>query len=66
MLAKGEKIHVASWPAFATPNFKNYHDAIDIRTRNHAFEGKVFAISATGIFRDEMREIMCKDDEART
>lgn len=70
MLAKGEKIHVASWPAFATSNQngkvpKQLHSSIDFRVRNHAFEGKIFVISVTGIFSEEMKDTMNLNREAR-
>ena len=50
LLAQQERVHVASWPAFTQgkPNF----DGIDIRIKYHAFEGRVFVISACGILDD--------------
>lgn len=50
LLAQQERVHVASWPAF-TQGKRNF-DAIDIRTKYHAFEGRVFVISACGILDD--------------
>lgn len=66
MLAKGEKIHVAAWPAFVMPKSVHQHRAIDFRVQNHAFEGKLFAISVTGVFSEDMIDMMCPDDEARS
>lgn len=59
LIAKGEKIHVASWPAFATKTKQFLHNAIDVRVRFHAFEAKNYVISATGIFSEEMKDILC-------
>jgi aliphatic nitrilase len=50
LLAQQERVHVASWPAF-TQGKRNF-DTIDIRTKYHAFEGRVFVISACGILDD--------------
>lgn len=62
LLLQGERIHVASWPAF--PNREN-QDSIEIRTRNYAFEGKCFVISSTGVFSDEMKELLCPTPEQK-
>jgi nitrilase len=50
LLAQHERIHIASWPAFVLG--KRNFDAIDIRVKYHAFEGRVFVISACGILDD--------------
>lgn len=62
LLLRGERIHVASWPAF--PNRKE-QSHIEIRTRYYAFEGKCFVISSTGVFSDEMRDMLCTTAEQR-
>jgi len=62
LLLQGERIHVASWPAF--PNRKE-QSHIEIRTRYYAFEGKCFVISSTGVFSDEMRELLCTTPEQK-
>ncbi len=56
LLLQGERIHVASWPAFPG---RARQDAIEIRTRYYAFEGKCFVISSTGVFSEEMKELLC-------
>jgi nitrilase len=56
LLLQGERIHVASWPAFPD---RTDQSAIEIRTRYYAFEGKCFVISATGVFSEEMKELLC-------
>jgi nitrilase len=63
LLLEGERIHVASWPAFPS---KAKQDAIDIRTRNYAFEGRCFVISATGVFSEEMTEMLCPTPEQKS
>lgn len=54
LLAQGEKVHVASWPAFASPALEVMRQGIGIRIRYHAFEGKVFVVSSSGVFSQEM------------
>lgn len=56
LLAQNERIHIASWPAF--PAGKRNFDAIDIRAKYHAFEGRVFVISACGVFDDACLDAM--------
>ncbi len=63
LLAQHERIHVASWPAF-TAGKKNF-DAIDIRARYHAFEGRVFVVSACGILDDACLDAMGLDETQR-
>ncbi len=62
LLLQGERIHVASWPAFPG---RARQDAIEIRTRNYAFEGRCFVISSSGVFSDEMRDLLCVTDEQK-
>jgi nitrilase len=63
LLAQHERIHVASWPAFilGKPNF----DGIDIRVKYHAFEGRVFVISACGILDDACLKAMGLSESQR-
>jgi aliphatic nitrilase len=63
LLLQGERIHVASWPAFPG---RSRQDAIEIRTRNYAFEGRCFVISSTGVFSDEMRDLLCVTEEQKS
>ena len=63
LLLQEERIHVASWPAFPG---RARQDSIDIRTRNYAFEGKCIVISSTGVFSDEMRELLCPTPEHKS
>jgi hypothetical protein len=63
LLAQNERIHVISWPAF--PSGKRNFDTIDIRARYHAFEGRVFVISAAGIIDDACLDAMGVSAEQR-
>jgi aliphatic nitrilase len=65
MFAQGEKIHAASWPAFPVAEEQVYTEGAHIRNRCYAFEGKVFVISSTGWFSDEMKETICKTEDAK-
>lgn len=63
LLAQHERFHVASWPPFFRGE-RNF-DAIDIRVRYHAFEGRVFVISACGILDDACLDAMGLSDTER-
>lgn len=52
LLVAGEQIHVAAWPPFTTASSTG-PDAIDIRARMHAFEGRIFVISAAGVIDED-------------
>lgn len=57
LLLQEERIHVASWPAFPIAGNTGAR-GIDIRVLYHAFEGRVFVISAAGILDDATLEAM--------
>jgi aliphatic nitrilase len=63
LLAQHERMHVASWPAFI--GGKKSAEAIDIRVRYHAFEGRVFVISACGVLDDACLDAMGVDAAQR-
>lgn len=65
LLAKGELIHVASWPAYPTLEDQSRHEAIDVRCRCHAWEGKIFVISSTNVFDQKQIDTLCKTGEDR-
>ena len=46
LYAQGEQVHCATWPAYTSQN-----DHIDFGTRQYAFEGACFVVSACGIAR---------------
>jgi nitrilase len=49
LLAQGEQIHVANFPAFPFAEWYGEAETIRIRCRAHAFEGKVFVIASTSL-----------------
>ncbi len=51
LLAQHERIHVASWPAFAAG--PRQIDGLHIRMKNMALEGQLFIISACGVLTDD-------------
>lgn len=55
LLLSGERIHVAAWPAFIGPG-QSGAEGIDIRVRMHAFEGRIFVVSAAGVVDDDTLE----------
>ncbi len=65
LLAMGEKIHAASWPAFPLETQRFHKEAANLRNRYHAFEGKVFVISASACFDDGMIEVICREDQRK-
>jgi aliphatic nitrilase len=65
LLAKGEIIHVAAWPAFPLTDQSGVRGSIDIRCQGHAYEGKVFVLSSTGVFTEAMKDAMELDEVAR-
>ena len=68
LIARGEKIHVGSWPAFPANIFPGHHnESVLFRVRQHAHEGKIFVISSSGHFSQEMIDSLCntKQEKAR-
>ena len=67
LLAMGEKIHVANWPPMPTAEMRarGSLDHIDVRIRNHAYEGKIFVITCSGWFGEDMRAKICDTEERR-
>lgn len=66
LIARGEKIHVASWAGFPQEIFpKHQNEGVLFRTRQHAHEGKLFVISSSGHFSQEMIDHLCNTKEER-
>ncbi|MCH7870813.1 MAG: carbon-nitrogen hydrolase family protein [Planctomycetes bacterium] len=59
LLALGEQIHVANFPAFPFTNWYEEAEAIRIRCQAHALEGKVFVIAATSLMDPAAIELLC-------
>jgi nitrilase len=64
LLLQGERIHVAAWPAFPVAANSGGR-GIDIRVSYHAFEGRVFVISAAGVLDEEGLAVMALTPEQR-
>jgi nitrilase len=65
LLAQGEKIHTAHWPANPTEFNRAGVEGIDIRIRYHAYEGKVFVLSSTAVFGDDSIRRLCQTEQSR-
>jgi len=65
LLAQGEQIHVANFPAFPFTNWYEESEVIRIRCQAHAFEGKIFVIASTGMMNKKILDMVCKSPEKR-
>lgn len=67
LLAQGEQIHVANFPAFPFTNWYREAKAIRIRCQAHAFEGKIFVVASTGLMDEDCTSANCEtaDDRAQ-
>lgn len=66
LYSQGEVVHFANWPAFATPYGPGCHrEAMLLRMRNYAWEGKVYVVSSAEIFTEEIADILELDGEQR-
>lgn len=66
LIAKGEKLHVASWPAFPEKLWSPLqNETVLFRVRQHAHEAKLFVISSSGHFSQEMIDFLCDTDEEK-
>ncbi len=65
LLAQGEQIHVANFPAFPFTEWYEEAEAIRIRCQAHAFEGKIFVIVSTGLIDERSIDLLCHTPEQR-
>lgn len=65
LLAMGEEVHAASWPAFGTKEDEKFKAGIDIRIRYYAYAGKVYVVSSCGVYDDMMINVLCDGDSER-
>jgi len=65
LLAQGEQIHVANFPAFPFTEWYEEVEAIRIRCQAHAFEGKIFVIASTSLMDPESLDSLCNSPEKR-
>lgn len=64
LIAQGEQLHVANYPAFHFNQDYNIETATEIRSHTHAFEGKLFNIVSTEYF-DESFYDVCETERAK-
>lgn len=62
ILAQGEAVHAAAWPAFPWRDREVRERRIGIRTRFHAFAGSVPTVSATGAMTEELAAAVGQPD----
>jgi nitrilase len=65
LLAQGEQIHVANFPAFPFTNWYKEANAIRIRCQAHAFEGKLFVLASTSLIDEDCIAANCATAEDR-
>ncbi len=65
LLAQGEQIHVANFPAFPFSDWYAETEAIRIRCQAHAFEGKIFVISSTSLVSEACLDVICKGEPGK-
>lgn len=66
LIARGEKIHVAGWPAFPCNLFPALQrESVLFRVRQHAHEGKLFLISSTGYMDQATIDALCDTPEEK-
>ncbi len=61
LLALGEDAHAACWPAFPWLGREDREEKVGLRTRFHAFAGKVPTALATGVVTDELADAIGAD-----
>jgi aliphatic nitrilase len=64
LMAQGEQLHVANYPAFHFDQSYDIARATRIRSLAHAFEGKLFNVVSTEYFDDAFFDV-CETDRAR-
>jgi len=64
-LAQGETIHAALWTEFALTREQGIIEGINIRVKYYAYEGKIYVISSTNVFSNEMKDILGLTSEQR-
>ncbi|MFH0811832.1 MAG: carbon-nitrogen hydrolase family protein [Pseudomonadota bacterium] len=65
LLAQGEQIHVANYPAFPASAGFDFTDQIRVRSRAHSHEGNVFTLVANSTLSQEMLEMLGDTESKR-
>ena len=65
LIAQGEQIHVANYPAFNVPEDGDLAIWNLIRTGCHSLEGKLFNLCSSSTLNDEMVDMLCDKSEIK-
>jgi predicted amidohydrolase len=65
LLAQGEQVHIANFPAFPFAQWYEEASAIRIRCQAHAFEGKIFVIASTSLIDSACVDLLCSSGTQR-
>lgn len=65
LIAQGEQIHIANYPAFNVPGEGDLTRWNLIRTGAHSMEGKLFNICSSSTISSQMMEMLCGADEKK-
>lgn len=65
LLAQGELVHVANFPAFPFTDEYDMPDAIGMRVGAHAFEGKIFCVVSCSALTPEIVHELAGEDTAK-
>ena len=65
LIAQGEQVHIANYPAFNVPGAGDLAQWNLIRTGAHSLEGKLFNICSSSTINDKMVEMLCGDDDKK-
>jgi nitrilase len=65
LLAQGEQIHVANYPAFPASTGFDFTDQIRVRSRAHSHEGSVFTLVSNSTISQEMIDMLGETETKR-
>lgn len=65
LLAQGEQVHAANYPAFPFTQHYDMIEAIKIRSGAHAFEGKLFNVVSSSVITDDIIAAVAVDNKQR-
>jgi len=65
LIAQGEQVHIANYPAFNVPGEGDLTRWNLIRTGAHSLEGKLFNICSSSTINSDMVEMLCGEDQKK-
>ncbi len=65
LIAQGEQVHIANYPAFNVPGAGDLAQWNLIRTGAHSLEGKLFNICSSSTINDDMVKMLCGDNKKK-